>query len=362
MRPTPRKSQISLALAITGASLTVNSARAEGPFLITDRVSATPQLAALFDGLADTLVTTVNDSIFSTDNQALFADGMAGANSSGNSGLIADRATDPTLVSLSAGIQANIFGVSSLTNLDFTTSNSLPSVGVGLHSALTVGLNMGKLGVGKIGPIDGSRLKLYLSYLSYDLDFSSASANLTNLGMNLQYKVVPPIGLSFLAKWGGVDLLTGVNYVTNRATYSGSLSQTSQDGAGSQLTATFDYDLGVESKVFYIPIEVSTSLQVLYIVTAYGGAGVDLNFGSAGLVGGGSGDISAVNNNLPESGYSAKAVLDFDTYGYKASPSLINTRGFLGAQFNLSILKVGGEMTFSTQGNTSFGLYGRVVF
>lgn len=361
MKSESKKSRLVLGYSAVTFLLGAGSASAEGPFLITNRSASNPVIEAAFNSIADELVTSVNSSIFTENNQALFADGMAGANSSGNTAVIADRASEPTLVSVTGGAQINVFGVNSLASVSFANTNSLPSVGAGVHAAATVGVRPGLFGLGKLGPIDLSRLKIYATFLSMDLSLgSSASFAASAYGLNLQYKVVPSVGMSFLAKWGGIDFLTGVNYISNRVGYSGTLTQ-SQTSGTSTMSFDFDYNLGVQSKVTYIPLEVSTSAQVLYLFTVYGGAAADLNFGSSGLTGGGSGDVTATEN-LSASGYTAEAVLDFDTYGYKAKPSLVNTRGFVGGQLNLSLIKIGGEATFATSGNTSIGFYGRIVF
>ena len=331
------------------------------PFSITPSADNDPLLNDTFDDLLANLTEAVNDTIFTDENQAVLADGMAGANASGSATTIVDRALEPTLFNISVGGQVSVFGVDQLTTSFAASSNELPSIGAAIHGGVTAGVNLGTLGLKKkLGPIDFSRLKAYGSFLNYTYDSSTFSAAMQNYGLNLQYKLVPAVGLSFLAKWGGIDVTTGMNYIRNRATYQGNLNQSSSDGTNT-LSFNFDYDLGVESKMFYIPLEVSTSVRLLYIFSAYGGVAADLNFGSAGLVGGGSGEVTATTNLAPVS-YEADAVLDLDEHGYKASPSFVNPRGFIGGQLNFPLAQVGGQVSVSSNGTMGFGLYARMGF
>jgi hypothetical protein len=303
-----------------------------------------PALAA-FNAAADSVVSSVNNGFLSQSSQQGFANALADADTSDTSALLADRASNPDRFSLGVAAEGAFYQQNGWSS---NANNQLPQLGAGAQLALVLGVRASNLGISQLGPLDGKRLMLYLNGMSFSTKVSGVSASFFNIGLNAQYDVISPRSV-VLVGWGGLKFLTGLNYATSTVTYSGKIQQSAGVGFSGQ-TATvsvdMDYNVGVTSSDFYIPLELSTNFNLLYLLTVYFGGAADLNFGSAHLTGTGSGPISSTSttslgvNNL----FSGTASLNLDD-GVSGHPSLVAVRGFAGLQVNVLLLKAAVEGT-----------------
>lgn len=344
------------------------------PFQILNRTSSLDTsnpienaLYTAFGAAADDVANSINTTYMSESSRRGFTDAIARANASGSSALMMDRGSDPSLFSGGLGGQINFYPIGSLLSggTNIQANNSLPTVGASLQTGFTFGVPAGLLGLKNIGPISGSRLMIFLSGMSFSGTVSSVTYNMFDLGLNLQYKVVPSIGASILAKWGGVSVGTGLNYSTNSVSISGHLDQSSTMPSGTD-TATIrtvmDYALGVSANTFTIPFEFSTYATVFYAFEVYGGMSMDLNFGSAKLTGGASGPLSASTTSPVATAnlFSGTAQLTLDDASVVSSPATVLFRTFGGVQMNVALFKLAFEATSLSNGSGSLSALMRI--
>ena len=358
----PTRSILAAAILV---SLAAPTARAADVFQITNRTSdldptAFAAVIEQFNTLADNLESEVN-TLLSTDARTSLASGFASANAGVTTALAGDHANSPSLLSVGAGLQGSVFVGAD--GFAMAGSNELPEIGVGLQTAVTVGFTPSLFGLQKLGPIDGKRLSIYLSGLSFTQSLQGFDLNMANFGVKGQYQIVAPRGASFLLKWEGVSFGTGVLYSSNSASYGANVAF-EQSGATETLSVDLDYNLGISSSVTTIPLELSTAGKLLGLITVFGGVGADLSFGGSTLIGGAEGPISA-SSTAPGVGsleaFSGNAVLDLETDdGFVAAPFL-QSRVFFGTQFDLWVLKLGIEAVLNGTGSYGGAANLRVV-
>jgi hypothetical protein len=356
-------------LTVASALGVSTAAEAANVFSITGATSAFTTSDATFGSLL-TSINTATDSLTATVNNTMFADatlqsllsGMAEGASHGTKSIVADYGSNPSLFSVGAGGVFSIYpGFSSL---NLGTSTGLPSFGVNAQAALSVGLSLGLfLGNRSLGPIALNRLTLYGSFMTFNTQISSLTLGMTNFSVRGQYKLFPPIGPSFLAQWGGIDVGLGVEYSTSTI---GLQTALTQSVAGTDFTTTWasTFNLGLKASTFTVPVEVSTNATLLYVVTAFAGLGFDLNFGGATTYGGATGPITVnYTGALPigsQNLYSATGTLNLEGQ-MNVAPSAADMRFFVGGQFNLWLLKIAGVFNYQTNSVYSGSLIARVA-
>lgn len=336
-------------------------------FQIKDRKSdlgsdpASQLILTALTSAANSLESTVNDGFLSETSRRTFLSAMAKANASGSNALSLDHGSNPSKFLIGGGAQVGINGTGKAFG---SSSNSLPSMGGSLQASTLIGVNGGTLGMGKAGPLEGRRLMLYLNFLSYSTTVDAFTAGFFNFGLRAQYKLVPKVG-PVLANWGGVDFGSGFSYSSLSAKYVSSMDLNQQvTVTGSEtvnLSWKSNYDLGIKSTNYSIPLELSTNASLLYVFTIFAGGGLDLNFGKSVTTGGADGPITAayagsttVTGNL----FSATGSVNLEDDTVTESPSVATGRFFGGLQWNLWALKFVGEFVYLT--NKTYGGMGSI--
>lgn len=223
--------------------------------------------------------------------------------------------------------------------------------GIGLGATATVGVNLDLLPIDKVGPVELSKMDLFISFMSIspdqDFDKTNAALDLSAFSIMARYQIMEGKDIipSYLLEWGGIFLHTGFQ----RSSFEG------------VITTKFDdetVDLGTENGVFgnssakfsidttttTIPIEVSTYLRAAYVFTFFGGAGFDLVSGSTDV------ELSA-GGNITSTGYDATILASESDSG---DADATNFRAFGGIQFNIPFLRVYAQMNKGI-GNDLFG-------
>jgi hypothetical protein len=106
---------------------------------------------------------------------------------------------------------------------------------------------------------------------SFDMSISSSV-----FGIRANYRLVEGFGIPVLFRWNGVSLGSGFIVNTMSTTADIDLSSLVNLSPG-MLEASYSLD----SSTFTIPLEASTGVQLLSILTLTAGAGVDVQFGSS---------------------------------------------------------------------------------
>ncbi|MCM0607049.1 MAG: hypothetical protein KA715_13250 [Xanthomonadaceae bacterium] len=250
-------------------------------------------------------------------------------------------------VSLGIGVGGGASGsFNSFSRLGAIQANQLPDVGGGAQVSAILGLSAAGMGW-KIGRLDPKRLNVFFNamYL-YHPNLYNVALRIANLGAHVQYHIHAPARENLLFHWDGISFTTGLRYMYQDAAYSTAMT-ISQSDAASQSTMSWraNYNLGVHSNVFTVPIEVTSNFDFLETFGFVLGAGADLSLGGAATYGGASGPIQS-NSTLPgltsSTIYTGTGVLDAGSNTY--APSLGVMKALVGVHFKLWAVR------FSVQG------------
>lgn len=351
-----------------------SAAQAAGPFQVKDRQSdadGTP-FQAIYDemnSVADELEDEVNNGFMSEASRLNFLEPVAKSHAIANKGLGADYGSNPTRMVVGAGAAGgfNFGGGSTSFSSAFATggTNSLPSVGVGVHASVLLGMNAGFLGMKKLGPIEGRRLNLYVNGFSYNAKSGELSFGMSSFGLHGQYKLVEPKRAGFAAGWGGIDFTTGIEYSSLSVGFKTPFDIEASTG-DTTIAWDADVNLGVKSSTFTVPIELSTNVDLFHTLGAFFGTGVDLNFSGAHFTGGASGPITATYNGdttgFTGTLFEGTGDLDLEGDELEAGAGALVPRIFGGLQFNIWALKMMAQGNYSTDGSKGVSLGMRVAF
>jgi len=301
---------------------------------------------------ADAALKAEIDKQFQIPSMTDFLKSMANAQSITNKGQGVSYATDHSLfvVGANAGL-----GLNTTSGFDFKSSGGLPPIGLGAQGSIMAGLSLSKFPMPKLGPIDLKKLTVFVNFFTYSNDslVDSLTLKMNTFGLHAQYKVIDGknIGGIGILNWGGLAFTTGFDTSSNTMTYKvgQSISATSS-GVTYTWKPNASSQLELQNTSFSIPLEVSTSVRVLYILSLFAGAGVDLNFGGKSTISANlSGPVTDSLNALPATASASLTVADNQGANFGA------LRFFAGPQLNLVPLKNTNLLSIYLQGNYSTG-------
>ena len=280
-----------------------------------------------------------------------------------------DYASEFDIFSLSFGPSlgvkpfADLFGGSIGADLQ---KGNVPEIGASAITPITIGLNLGIFPIPKIGFFDPKKATGFFSIQAFS--FSSLISNLTdgslevdsfNIGLNLQYEIVERRSLAVgrLFYWGGLDITTGLNY----SSFSIKMKDTWQaQDSGAKVEG--EAKVGLKAWALSIPVEVSSNIQLLYILTLYGGLGISFNAGKGEFIPPSTtldGYYDIDGDNQLEKAYAGEAKLVIDG---SASSHFLLFYPFVGAQLNLWILKVRASIFWSVEDTASLQLMAGIAW
>ena len=304
------------ALAATGMSVNIDPDLAN-------------QLGLDAGALKEALGGTIQDELHLGDAES-FMGAMADASALATKGMGVDYASnfDKLMVGWSVGS-----GVSAGGATFNKGGQELPDYGFSFQMAGTVGLNMGLLTGGE-GFL--SRIVLFGHGMTLNTSGEAFGANLLNYGGHLQLRLIKPQDAEVVA-WGGLALTGGYEFTSYRLDLQQAMP-ISAPSAGVPLMwdATGDYVLKASSES--IPLEVSTNLRVL-VATAFVGAGMDFNTGSATTAMELAGPIEA---DAPGGPHTVGDATVSTIQSGQAGPSF--PRVFGGLQLNVFMFKAYGQL------------------
>lgn len=289
-------------------------------------------------GICGDLTDALNDEL----NQDLpdvsigdYGTGISNANAFANNGLGSDYSDKFDLFMVRAAGGLSVQG-----DLD----NAESADGVGFGAAATIGVNLDVLPVDKVGPIDLTKMDLFVSFMGYDteqdLNDTEAEFETSSFGAMARYQLID--GVDFIPgsilSWGGVFVHTGFQTSSFKATATQAFDDEQVEISGGQQatfgdsSATFE----IESDITKIPFEVSTYLRAAYVFTVFGGAGFDYILN-------GSTDVSldATGTVSGDSSYQATLNASEDDSG---DADATNFRAFGGLQFNIPLVRLTLQM------------------
>lgn len=226
--------------------------------------------------------------------------------------------------------------------------------GAGATTGIVIGINPGVVLKDKIWFVDPKDVRLFAHFMTYSFSFNDFAFGTTSWGLQGQWKLLPTIGTG-LARWNGVLVGGGLRYTSINAAFG--LSDIDIDAFESEIGSAgpIDYtlngqlsngqaDLSIDTGVFSVPLEVSTSASVLYWLGLYSGFGMDFHFGSAKGVGEADGDLElAIDASSGPTPTGPTGVITADLTDSNQSPSFLAMRVFAGLNMDFGVVgfKVG---------------------
>ena len=266
-------------------------------------------------------------------------EGMANSSVIAGKGIGSDYASGMQVAIIGAGV-----GVGADLEKDKESKSDLS--GAGIQGGLMIGFNLGFLDAEKILGLDTNRLNVYFNGIAYNHeqklgknDKDTVEADLKSFGVHFSYDWVKGNG-SKLFGWGGIKLHTGYEYNKSSYTFTSSINETvnvSNSGQTISGTITGRPRAQIDVTTHSIPVEISSSVQFLYLLSLYGGLGADFNFGEAK----GSGALNADPTTLNYSGGGGDPVVQADAnIDGTGKVTGVWARAFAGVQVNLPFTRI----------------------
>ena len=271
-----------------------------------------------------------------------------------------DHATAFRIFSLSLGAGAGISGLGDLVSLKHPSTISThiengtaPRFGVAPEASALLGIHLGAFHLPKYKYFDFNRVEVYVNIFRLRLGGGSKSwaVGASNYGAHAKYQILLGRALAphGLVRWHGLNVITGLSYTGQSLQFHTNLASSTQSQTmtyqGQQLTTTATYSGSAQLRAnmsnFTIPLEAATSLELVRVLTVYGGAGLDFNIGRASL---GATATAPVNVSVAGPQGGAGTVVSRPTprlnYALVRRPDPVDIRGFLGLQLGYAVASV----------------------
>lgn len=277
-------------------------------------------------------------------------EGMANSSVMAGKGIGSDYASNMSVFLIGAGV-----GVGADLEKDEDSDSDLS--GVGVAPGVIIGTNLSFLDAQTIAGMDTNRLNVYFNYMGYHTNRqvsdeagkeSYADLALQTMGFHVRYHWIEGSGSKFLG-WGGVKFHFGYEYNKTKIKFNAKISEaideTSSNGERINGTITGNPEAEILVNTHSIPIELSTDIQLFYLLSLYTGLGMDYNMGQA--KGGGSLNAPATPVNCSggvcggSTSVTVQPTANIDATG-KVNPLLF--RGFAGVQINLPYIRIFGQV------------------
>jgi hypothetical protein len=226
------------------------------------------------DQLASQLVGQV-DGLFQTANIGSFLHDFQNAQSFSSKGLGVDYASEATLVEAGATLS-----FASSVDKAYKPSGSYadpPIKGGGANFSLMGGVGMGIVGF--------DPLMVFGNWFKGQASVGSLDGSYHNWGMHGQLRLLGPSrkmsALKMLVRWGGIAITSGVDYSHLSLHAQRPINSTFNVVPGAPVTVTNagNMQFTIDQTTWSVPLEVTTSLRLLSLVTIYGGLGMDFQMG-----------------------------------------------------------------------------------
>jgi hypothetical protein len=283
---------------------------------------------------------------YDTANINQFLRSFADATTFAQHGLGVDYMSLPGSFMLGVGGQ-----VALATDGDLSESQR-PTAGFAANFSIMLGLNLKEWG--------HPRWTMYVNGFYENGATDRLNGAITTAGAHVQYRLVDPqVDQGFgaaVVRWTGIDLTSGVEFTRWSMTSNDTITtdvpvQGAQTSADIELDSTGKFNLA--STALTVPIEVTTGLRIIELVSIYAGIGFDVTAGKASL-------DANLNGTLKTSdGTNVGTVTIVGGGNNTASPG--NFRGLAGVQLNLWALKIFSQVNVAPEPAASLAFGVRLV-
>jgi len=244
----------------------------------------------------NTAISNANADLAKYKDQEKLATGFANANAYSTNVATQQGYPNYSLFAITTGVMLG--AQAPTTNIDYYTGGKIEDdikadgdlyAGVAGSVALNVGINVGFLvpGLyinGKIGKFDSAWV--------YDND--DFSFNTFIIGIGVTYSLFDEVGTG-LARWRGLAVGTGLVYQTTDVAYRVKMDKVYQNFTANNVGLTGEnvsgnvvvdptFDITLNMYTVSVPFEVTTAVQLLWVLNLNLGAGIDLVRGNSDLV------------------------------------------------------------------------------
>lgn len=306
----------------------------------------------------NTAISNANADLAKYKDQEKLATGFANANAYSTNVATQQGYPNYSLFAITTGVMLG--AQAPTTNIDYYTGGKIEDdikadgdlyAGVAGSVALNVGINVGFLvpGLyinGKVGKFDSSWV--------YDND--DFSFNTFIIGIGVTYSLFDEVGTG-LARWRGLAVGTGLVYQTTDVAYRVKMDKVyqnftavnvgpSNEDVSGNVVVDPTFDITLDMYTVSVPCEVTTAVQLLWLLNLNLGAGIDLVSGNSDLVLKAAADatvedIAVDGTPLPENQYQVtpgNPKVDGSTLGKK--PKWARARIMTGIGFNVGPVKI----------------------
>ena len=283
------------------------------------------------------------EAIYQTNNVSGFLRDFVDATSFSNRGLGVDYA------SASDDFMIGVAGNVAVSSPDAFSNDTHPTGGAAVNFAGMIGGNLKGLGL--------PRWSLYANGFYESESTDKLSGDLTSAGLHVQYRLVKPeldkgAGAAAL-RWIGIDLTSGVEYTRWTLGVNDTLSDNYTVGSGTQqqtLTMASTGQLDLTSNVITVPVEATTGIRLVEVLSLYVGGGVDFTAGTSKI------DANLSGAVTDSAGANVGTVKITASGSNTGSPAA--ARALAGVQLNLWRLKIfaQGNVSQNSVASVSFGV------
>lgn len=299
-----------------------------------------PLVDAAFDSELLKVQNEINSDLPAGDTDRLM-EGMANSQAAAGKGASTDYIShfDTFMVGAGVGVGAD---------LEENKEYDSDLAGIGVMGSVQVGLNMSAIFDNKVLGLDPKKTTVVANFFSYsadqDFDESNAKIKMMSFGVHGSYKWKEGSG-NRLFGWDGVRLHTGYQYSSANYDFKTRIDETINETTS---VGTISGNIlanpaaSIDATSHSIPLEISSGVNFLWILSAYGGLGTDINFGSAeGKANLNSETTTVTCSGAPACGTPQNAQVETAAnVDGKANVNPFFLRGFVGLQANLPYVRV----------------------
>ncbi len=344
------------------------SSRALGGFFqVADRRYGTfgsqTAVRSQIDLAFNSLENNVNSKISDVDTKTFFAS-SANAMVVAGSGLGTNYSTPTKVGVLGVGL-----GVAIDHSGPLTTSKPDPKdfQGAGGQMGFMLGLNGNTLLPRPFAGIDLDKLRLYFLYLKQEITENEINIHYDTYGFTAQYRWLDPAALGFgFLSWNGLESSIGFKQSRLKFIYTNNFNESSTENISvlnQNVSTTVGFrgplSVGGDFQLLTVPIELSTSLRLFYVLNLFGGFGADFVAGYAKSIASVTGEVEVTSTNNLLGDVGASADLDM---GSDASPKFMGQKTFLGLELQAGIFSVFVQATKRLSSNITGATAGMKLY
>jgi hypothetical protein len=299
------------------------------------------------------LLRTELEALFNVIRPDDYAQQMADAQAFSTKGIGVDYAGE--VENFVFGVAANL-SVALDANTISDDSSSRPVGGIAPQLTIMAGLNLHFMGLKPV--------TIYGNFFTRSFSYRDFDATLRNAGFHAQINLFRPKPAKANAafRWAGFDLTTGIEWSQFKLSLDAGLDTdfdiTGDNGSATiALASTGEYTYS--SSAFSVPIELTTAVRILTVLSLYLGVGTDFQVGSSDF----EIDLDAeLTGTRPDNGEEVDLGDASITATAEGKPSTAKFRALLGAQVNIWKLRLFAQLNYRPVGTAGVTAGLRIAF